>query len=513
MFLSSHSRGKTLWQHLMERKEASPHLEQRMSLILGLDPATGEVISLPRRVINSTHTHVSGSSNAGKSLTALLNLFLQLVRGYRLSNGKWSPKSPIFFFDLKGDRALFHAAKFASEADGRMFRYFSTFPRTGYFFFDPFQSFASEELTAIEIATGWIRGLELDYGFGYGRNYYTDQNLALLAEAIQEMLKAGSPSLGVISRVMGDMARQPAKNDARHIKSVVDILAKYPQINQELHADRPYPVLDFAAAIANGDVCHITLPCNNGGSPLRQIAGLMLSNIIFAVQSLRNRGTAIGPVYIFVDEFYHIAGNSFGDLLSTAREWDIHFIIANQDNTQLNKHDPNLPSIVRTNTDVKLIFSANNPDDRRYLQEQSGMTTEFPASYTIGSKSSSVSYSEKRDWSLDINALDSVNDSSAMCFLLVNDGMPHDLGKRVRALKTLYPLALTDYVLFHDTPLPETPNYTLKQSGAEGTSATVTPRSVSESGEHNLNEAESLQERLKRKFIELSDADSLALSP
>lgn len=512
MFFENNGRPKTLWQHMIERKEASAYLAQRMSLLVGLDPVTKTIISLTRKVLNSGHYLISGGTGAGKSLTAMLSLCIQLIRGYRDDSGKWSKKAPIIYLDLKGDDALFHAIKHASEYDGRSFRYLSTKPRSGYYFFDPFQCLSPNEIPLIDFATSWLRALEMDYGLGYGKKYFTDQNIVLLTEALEDMyLRWETPSLGVLSSILGDLARQPGKKDAGHIKSAIDILARFPQLNDELHADRPYPTLDFTTSIAAGDVTYVTLPCNQSGSPLRQFAGIILATILQAVQGLRSRGQVIGPVYVFVDEFYHIAGSAFGDLLSTAREWDIHFILANQDIAQTKRHDSELPSIIRTNTSIKQMFSAENVDDRRYLQEASGESLEFKSSFTFSNRSESVTYSENKDWFLDYESLWSVNDSSTMSFLIVNDGISRAPGQRVRPVKSLYPMALIDYERLHVTPPPTTPAYTLKsqirKANSDASKAGITAQDKFEFSK----EDRALQDRLAAKFAELSAAESATL--
>jgi len=506
--------GKTLWQRFVDRKASSSLLIQRASLFLGLNPLTGTACSLLLDVLLSGHTHISGTTNAGKTMTALLSLYLQLILGYRLDSGAWSKKAPIVILDLKGDEALFHATKRAAELDGRSFKFVATSPQAGYYFFDPFQCFGYEHISEIDQAADTIRSLGLDAGIIYAGKYFTDQNIVLLMEALAEMRRRGGPmTLSHLSDILANLANQPGKKDAGHIRLCIKMLAEYPQLNEELHRTKPTPRIDFMESIAAGDVLYFFLPCIQGGSAMRQIAAIALQTVVQAVQGLRRKRVATGPVHVLIDEFHHIASTAFGDLLSTARHWDVHFVLANQDIAQLRAHDRDLPPIVRTNTNVKQFFSAQDRDDIRYLQEESGQVLKFGTSYNIGGPYGiTKNLTEKLDWALDLNAIHAMNDTHNLSFMVINDGVPHEVGKRVQPIHTLYPLSRLEYEWFKATPLPNTPSH---EAGALASDDRQKPASNNESSsvdrERPLSKrAEGFQTRLAEMFAKLSALEEVA---
>src|SRR5262249_2848201 len=157
--------------------------------------------------------------------------------------------------DLKGDTALFHAVKRSAESEGRRFRFLTANPNLGYYFFDPFQCFSGAQSLPISDATDWIRAFGMDYGLVYAGKYFTDQNIVILKDALTIMSQLGDrPSLGNLSRILGSLARQPGKKDAAHIQLCIDMLAQFPQLNDQLHIGRPYPQIDLVESLAAGDV-------------------------------------------------------------------------------------------------------------------------------------------------------------------------------------------------------------------------------------------------------------------
>lgn len=506
---------KNRWQRLIARKEASAYLEQRKALLLGVDPIQGTCISLPREVIDSGHYHASGRTGAGKSQTSLLALALQLIRGFRRNDGSWSRKAPVIFLDLKGDNAVFHALKRGAELDGRVFRFLSTRPNEGYYFFDPFQCFPVSLSTPIDQASDWTRSFGLDNGMEYAKKWFADNNIVLLKDAIKEMQQLDGPaSLGVLLDILSRLATQPGRKDATHIKLCVEMLAEYPQLNEDLHEDKPYPRIDVTEAIRQGDVLYFLLPCLRGGSSVRQIAALVLSTIIQAAEKFRAVGEDTGPIYVFIDEFYHIAGKAFGDLLSMSREWDLHFILANQTHAQLKAHDPDLPAIVRANTNVEQMFSAEDIDEIRFLQEGSGQTPHLDTKITLSDRGNSESYSLRDDWSLDWTTIQRVNDMANWCFVKFLDGKPWDPGMRIKIVQALYPLSKLDYGCFRLAPIPSTPTHQLKQPTgfAKPIQPDVPPSDNEDYRQRKFTVAEqTFQDKLAAKFAELSALDSNAL--
>lgn len=501
----------TVWQQMEASKEASVYLAQRMSILMGLDAKTGGRASVPLQTFKSGHTHISGRTNSGKSIAAVLSLILQFIRGYRLDDGTWSKKSPVIVLDLKGDKALFHATKTAAEADGRRFRFLSDQAGDGYYFFDPFQMLTNNPSLATHYAAAWVRALGLDYGLTYGGKYFTDQNIVLLTQAFEDMIRRGSRhSLTELSANLSRHAAKKTNADARHIALCLKMLTQYPQVNIDLHRTRPSEVIDFGEAIDEGEVVYFYLNVQEDGSPLRQLAAIILATLVSAAKQKLSSGRSPVPIYVVIDEFFHIAGKSFGDLLATVREWGVHFVLANQNSAQLKGHDANLPSVIHTNTVIKQFFSAVNEDEIDFLREASGIKKDFLRSTSVTGKRQSFSVAEQQSWHLNTDQIMGISDRQLLSALVVDDGMVRAPGSRVRVVQALYPLSRLQYEVNHITPLPKWPNPAEPIQEKQDMRSPTPPSDIERPTERprkvpsrSLN-AEKLEARMRKLFQELS---------
>lgn len=439
-------RTQTLWQRLVEQLAGSTAADQRSALLLGSSPEQGVPTLLPREALVHGHLHVSGKIGAGKTASVLMPLALQFLNGYRDGHGQPAPPAPLVIFDLKGDSALFHAVRDTAERQGRTFRYFSLRPGDDYHFFDPFQLFRIGRQQTLSLATTFIRSLGLDYGMIYGGLYFTDQNTHLLLRGLRRLSELGEePSLARLNRLITRLAGKSEHADARHIKVILEMLAEFPQVNREAHVRLPARRIDFEQVLEDAEVVYFFLELQSEATTQRQPPLFALFSLVNAALARRQRSLPPRECYVIIDEFYHIAGRSFGELLTAVRHAGLRFVLANQTRAQLLAHDANLPRIVRANAAAELLFDVSEEEDFRYLQQLSGRRKELMASYTHLASWPDLSMSEVWDWQLTLEAIHAYSARPQQAILVVRDQRTAALGPWVQPLETLFPLSRSAY--------------------------------------------------------------------
>ena len=142
-----------------------------------------------------------------------------------------------------------------------------------------------------------------------------------------------------------------------------------------------------------------------------------------AAQSRHDSSRPERTTYVLIDEFYHIAGKSFGDLLSTVRGWGLRFILANQTPKQLEHHDPTLPDVIRGNTMVEQAFTLT-PEDELYFREASGETLRMLQSASLGPYGVSLSVAPSREMELTDKDMKRANDTRLRSVVLIKRELP-----------------------------------------------------------------------------------------
>ncbi len=443
-----------LWRRLVERKEHSVHASEQSAILAGIDIDTQAPTLIPQSVLHDGHVHISGRTGSGKTASTLMSMAFQILRDDARREEQHG-KNPLVIIDLKGDRALFNAMRQAAAEHDRTFRYFSTHVGDDYHFFDPMQLFNLGCETPMDLASEFVRAFSLDYGLTYGGLYFTHQNLGILLDAVHELVsrRTGTPTLDALSDILDRMSQSRLHKDARHIHQCVKFLAEFEQVNIESQSTPPTETIDMLRVLEEGEVVYFYLELEGSAPSLRQIASLALYTLVQAAKERRWRGLTTRSTYVIIDEFYHIAGSSFGDLLSTVRHLGLHFVMANQTRDQLESHDKRLPSIVEANSAVQMAFSFTIEEAERFAEE-SGRTKEFLNSYSrdpLGRHS--ISAREAWTTRLSKDELQFVNDTRLAALLFVQDGSFH-AGGRVRKIQTLYPIPKSLYDFYGDLPLP-----------------------------------------------------------
>src|SRR5262249_15998762 len=131
---------------------------------------TGDPVLLSREIVNE-HVHIMGSTGSGKTAKGLIPMIEQLIR-FR--------DAAVVIIDLKGDPALFHAARIAAEHTGATFKWFTTEVGRSTFVFNPFIQGNDEFFSLGQLAENTVESLGLDHGDAYGASYFSRVNRRLL---------------------------------------------------------------------------------------------------------------------------------------------------------------------------------------------------------------------------------------------------------------------------------------------------------------------------------------------
>lgn len=452
--------GRTLWQRLVEHKERSASLERRQSLILGVRADTGEEIALQRELLHSGHMHITGGTGAGKTSATITPLLLQLIRGYRDADGQPAPPSPIVVFDLKGDRALFHAVRHACQLHHRVFRFLSIRSSDDYYFFDPFQMFRWSELEPIELADKFLRGLMLDYGITYGPSYFTSQNLGVLTEALEIFLANGRRTLARLARIVSKVARAKKNFDARHVDKCISLLAQYPQVDITQHAAPPARQIDMFRAVDEGEVILFHLNMQDRAPSARPLAGLAIYTLEEAVKARAAQNRPEQHTYVVIDEFHYIAGQALGELVSTVRDWGLHLVLANQATGQLKAYDPYLAEVIRKSTVVEQYFTpGRDTAEIEHLQQASGLKLEYLEGWSESQRGWFRRLNPQKTEALSLDTIYANSDEQLASLVILHDGVVRAPAERVQPVQGLYPIPKAQWQAYR-APLPSRPRPT-----------------------------------------------------
>ena len=393
------------WQCYVDRLRQSRHtceyppmktkIEEAAHLFAGVEPYAQFPVLLHENVL-SEHCYIVGESGSGKTSLGIMPLLIQLIRGrFQVKDHRETitPPPPIVVLDLKGDPALFQVvreellrrreqAKITEESDPRYaFRFFTPEKNKASHFFNPFQSFASEARSDIQLCHLFLDALNLNHGEGYGRSYYSRRNRLLLYHALTKDPKPQS-ILELSERLMrlterrrpgeGVMGQTDYKQDSFELVSTIQALAEYPMLATSGNLEHPEHAIYMPDLLEHRQVAYFWLPAALESISVREIGKLALFALLTAAIDRQRAGGEHRQVYLVIDEFQRIAGENFKVILEQARSFGISAILANQTQSDLRTHDIDLRPTVRANTRAKMYFGLSDNEEIKTLSEMSG---------------------------------------------------------------------------------------------------------------------------------------------
>lgn len=351
-------------------------LQKNHHLWLGYDEETGDPVLLSREILNE-HAHIMGSTGSGKTAKGLIPLIEQLIR-FR--------DSAVVIVDLKGDAALFQAARAAADATGAPFKWFTTEVGRSTFAFNPFDQGNDAYVSVGQMAENLIEALGLDHGDGYGASYFSRVNRRLLHSVFTQRERMGAGRLKSFRDLLRFLekdwvAEKKERQDSFEMYAVVEILAGIDQLN--VSAELPgfeevaKNAIRMSEAIEKSQVLYFNLPQAIEGASSREIGRLVI-NALFRACYQHRRSELPGPkkrAYLVIDEFQNVVGKSFTNVLEQGRSLGLSIILAHQHLAQLYKGtDQDFRDVIK-GTRFKRFFSIEmGSETHEYALKASGIS-------------------------------------------------------------------------------------------------------------------------------------------
>lgn len=360
-------------------------------VLLGRRLETDEKRWVHRETIHH-HAHIVGSTGAGKTSRMLSPFVHQLADG----------NSSIVVFDLKGDPALFEEARLSAKRHNLGFRWFTTEPNRSTFGFNPLNQSHLRDFPGLSLATIYNSALGLEFGPGYGRSHFSEQNMQLLtrllvqaetsiqsfrdleAELQLRLKESGGKRSGrKRSRERAPLFRTPRQQDAS-----LDLEAKVwklgllealnvrpgEQFGGALPNDKLASInrhaIDMVDVVRHPQVLYFNLPSSLSSSIDREVGRLALFSLLTASQVTHDSQRR--QVYVVIDEFQELVSAEIRKFFDQARNKRIAIIAANQSDAQLDAVDRTVRRAIADNVGLRVDFSANDLQSRADLVDLSG---------------------------------------------------------------------------------------------------------------------------------------------
>lgn len=382
---SPYLRNITEWHAAVERLRQSRDRLESEHIWLGVAVQTDSPVIMHRQ-LTAEHVHLLGSTGSNKTSVGVTQLLEQLI----------GADASLLVLDLKGDMALFEAARFAASnvrdrgADQPInFRWFTTESDRSTFVFNPLSQTYLQRLPRLERTQILSRALGLEHGEGYGRGHFSTQN----RNALLKLLTV-CPEVDSFRKLHEEGRRQKKlfttweREHASDFFSAIHTLANIDALNVTAR-DRVDPAvlsnaIDMSELIREPTIAYFRLPATSQAAANREVGKLALYGLLTAVRQL---GRANRQIYIVIDEFQQLVSADLAIILQQARSYGIGVIMAHQTQSDLKLPETDMTQVVEENTHFKQIFSVNDLGHRQALEALSGEALYHLAGWDQGSES------------------------------------------------------------------------------------------------------------------------------
>jgi hypothetical protein len=381
----------------------------------------GRPVKRPRQSFYENHGIVVGATRSGKTSRFLSRLTAQLLQPYRGDDGEVH-RDVVVCFDFGGDNGWYWT--WHSAAEDRKKYTFSTDPEeSGYF--DPFQS-AAGNTSLQQLSVGISAALSISASLNYGPLYFFMCAANWLRVGQTILRRMGLPATAKNLLDVMDPRRKlaPRLKDSEMIRMSFELLNCYEQLSVPADA-KPEEVINFDRILEEESTCYFHALLT-GENSVRQIVGLALFCLIQSAIMRARAGKPKRNVFVFLDEFHAVVGESFAELIVMAAKFGIYFIgMALQTLGQLKHSDVEFSEIVLNNANLQVFFTAFTEAEHKYISFQS---RDVPVRFEGGVERGLVterSYREMLAPAVDSNLIRDVSGTAGDALLIIRDGKGH----------------------------------------------------------------------------------------
>lgn len=368
---SPYLRDITEWDSYVQRLRESRDSLETEHVWLGVAIETDSPVIMHRQLA-AEHVHLMGSTGSNKTSVGVTQLLEQLI----------GPESSLLVLDLKGDMALFEAARLAAQGakDRRgasrpiRFRWFTTECDRSSYVFNPLNQSYMERLPTLERTQILARAVGLDHGEGYGRGHFSSQNRNALLK-----LFTACPDVDSFRKLHEEGRRQKKlftsweREHASDMFSAIHTLANIDALNltKRDHVDplMLQNAIDMSELVRDPNIAYFRLPATSQAAANREVGKLAIYSLLTAI---RQSGRCSRQIYIVIDEFQQIVSTDLAVVLQQARSYGVGVIMAHQTQSDLKLPEADMTQAVEENTHFKQIFSVNDLGHRQSLEKLSG---------------------------------------------------------------------------------------------------------------------------------------------
>ncbi|MEM8671144.1 MAG: type IV secretory system conjugative DNA transfer family protein [Planctomycetota bacterium] len=374
---------------------------------LGTNLDTGEAVYLAPSVFD-LHTQIRGMTRSGKTILQALVLVSYLTTG-----------RPLLIIDLAGDLYLWNLLKEECDSRGRNFQTVSMDVQEDTLAFNPLQGFDTTGNDSVRNAVTLVQGLGLDYGAGYGKGFFSAQNVEIALKAFESLSAPSRPpfQLTELAETVTRMSKRK-RGEASELSLALELLAAYPKLDVEAGDG-----LDIANGIESNSVMYFFIDTLFQG-PAKSVGSFAAFSAIMGMMRRKREGKSHRKLLIAIDEFASVAKVSgFIEAIPQMLKFDSSFLLVHQSESQLaTNRDETLSNIVRENCSTRIYLTCVGDDEVSLQRESKSSTTTQKSRTESGFFNSSVTHRDVEDYELKLNKIKEVSSTAFQGFLMHRDG-------------------------------------------------------------------------------------------
>jgi hypothetical protein len=357
----------TPWQTLVDRLINSPNQTEARHFFLGSSLYHDYPVLLDGEIL-SDHGHILGDTGARKTSLGIAPLATQLI----------AKRKSILMIDLKGEPALFHGMREEAARAGIPFKWFTNVAERSSYVFNPFLQKHWRRFNSNQKVQIILSALSLDYGFDYGRAFFTAMNEMALANLFRnEQIDSFEGIHRVLShkeiyRKIGELLDW---EKARHLVALVNRLRAVHALNLTPDAlpNRPQlfdHAIELTDLLYEPQVVYFYLKAPVESLTAAGIAKLAVYSLFTA--AAHDESIEKDRAFILIDEFQQMISNSVEQVLQQGRSLGVSFVLSHQTKGQAKRGGIDIQETVESCTAYKHNYRASDLRSIEELEKLSG---------------------------------------------------------------------------------------------------------------------------------------------